>query len=56
MTVNGKPFTTTWGETGAWYRGTDDRGIALEVGTVQRGPHEMVIHAMPTEHRHNHGK
>jgi hypothetical protein len=47
------PFTTNWGEAGTWYEGTDDRGIRLEVGTVQRGADEMVIHAMPSGYRYS---
>ena len=53
MTNDGIPFPTNWGEVGLWYEGVDDRGIALEVGTVQRGADEMVIHSMPLDHRHD---
>ncbi|MDR1119219.1 MAG: hypothetical protein LBL01_08010 [Bifidobacteriaceae bacterium] len=52
MTAEGTPFTTNWGEAGTWYEGTDDRGVALEVGAVWRGSNEMVVHAMPLGHRH----
>ncbi|MDR1188124.1 MAG: hypothetical protein LBK95_11835 [Bifidobacteriaceae bacterium] len=52
MTTQGTPFLTNWGEAGTWYEGQDDRGIMVEIGTVQRGLNEMVIHAMPLESRH----
>jgi hypothetical protein len=41
-----------WGEPGLWYIGIDDRGVELEVGTVQRSMDELVVHSMPTGHRH----
>ncbi|MCL1837742.1 MAG: hypothetical protein FWG47_00280 [Propionibacteriaceae bacterium] len=52
MTTTGTPFTTNWGEEGLWYEGTDDTGVDIEVGTVQRGRDEMVFHAMPLNYRH----
>lgn len=56
MTSAGSPITTNWGEAGLWYEGIDDRGVLLEVGTVQRGANEQVFHAMPVEHRHDASK
>ena len=37
------------------YIGTDEQGAELEVITVQRGPDEMIVHAMPTSQRHQRG-
>jgi len=45
-------FITNWGEEGCWYTGVDERGVELEIGTVRRGADELVVHAMPTVHRH----
>lgn len=43
---------TNWEEPGWLYRGVDDRGVEIEVITVQRGQYETVVHAMPTSFRH----
>ena len=53
MTSAGTPFTTNQGEAGMWYEGKDEEGVWLEIGTVQQGSNEKVIHAMPMEHRHS---
>ncbi|MDR0848122.1 MAG: hypothetical protein LBN10_03615 [Propionibacteriaceae bacterium] len=52
MTAQGIPTVMNWGEPGLWYIGIDDRGVELEVGTVQRSMDELVVHSMPTGHRH----
>jgi len=53
MTTQGEPAVMNWGEPGLFYTGTDEYGVELEVGTVQRGSDELVVHSMPTAYRHN---
>ena len=52
MTTRPRTVITNWGEAGLWYEGLDDRGVELEVITVQRGNNETVVHSMPTNLRH----
>ena len=52
MTTRPRPVITNWGEAGLWYQGLDDRGVEIEVITVQRGRNETVVHSMPINLRH----
>jgi len=48
-TVNSSEITTDQGERGWLYLGPDDRGLELEVITVELETGDLlVIHAMPT--------
>jgi hypothetical protein len=48
-----RPITTDDGQEGLWYEGDDGEGLELEVITVPLfGGDELVIHVMPTSHRH----
>ena len=53
LTAKSEPTVTNWGESATPYVGVDDRGIELEVITVQRGSDETAIHSMPTSNRHD---
>ena len=53
MTTKSVPVITNWGEAGNLFVGIDDRGIELEVITVTRHGQEVVVHSMPTAHRHD---
>ncbi len=55
MTARPESITTNWGESGLLHIGYDDRGIELEVITIQRRHDEIVVHSMPTSHRHTEG-
>ena len=55
LTSRGETVITNWGEAGLQYIGTDENGEELEIITVQRGPDEVIVHAMPTSHRHQKG-
>ena len=52
MTAASVATTTNWGQPGRLFIGADDRGIELEVITVQRGRDEVIVHSMPTANRH----
>ena len=53
LTARSEPTVTNWGEPGLLYVGIDDRGVELEVITVNRHGDEIAVHSMPTSYRHD---